>query len=519
MITRVLLLLFFGVHFFCCLPVRGFALLGPYAPWMDPTNSYRSGLDIGGPVDLTQGYRWNVPFVTYGFDQSFIDYFGSNGVYAVEQAFQTLNELPPASTLQLTNFPADCFRLNYIAASQHVYDLKTATLAVLLEQIGLTDPQRSMFVLKQWSSAFLADSSLYDYTASFLSDYILERNFDPDSLAPSAYVNGFLYTGEIIIWGPFNPYPRLAYGYAQMIDPLTQDPTAASDLIHIVRPVLTAIGWSDGLGFAGTYFSSFSQDDVGGIRYLLSTNNVEPEVLLPDVYGTGTNIAAFVNGAIRPGLNKITFVRQPFEVQSGLFLSLTNDFIDSYFTNGILQHQQLERVTTQPDFLFSVTDTAATDSQGPFCVRSGTDHWWNSSSTNSGPGVIRPPINIVFNKPGPWLQTDESVAQETNYSLVDFHWASFDGSTNPVVTYPTDVSTGASNNFAVHFWLLGPSAIKVTDWQPSLAAGTAVALQTSTNLTDWISITTVTNTDGPVLWRHVYTDPVGPQRYFRVLPK
>lgn len=31
--------------------------------------------DIGGPMDVTNEYRWNVPVLTYGFDQSFVDYF------------------------------------------------------------------------------------------------------------------------------------------------------------------------------------------------------------------------------------------------------------------------------------------------------------------------------------------------------------------------------------------------------------------------------------------------------------
>src|SRR5262245_51899616 len=83
----------------------GFALLGPYADWMQLTNGYRGPYDIGGPMDLREEYRWNVPVVTYAFDQSFLDYFGSNGVAAVESAIQILNNLPPASQIVLTNFP------------------------------------------------------------------------------------------------------------------------------------------------------------------------------------------------------------------------------------------------------------------------------------------------------------------------------------------------------------------------------------------------------------------------------
>jgi hypothetical protein len=57
-----------------------FALLGPIQPWMQMTNGVISSDDIGGPMYISNGYRWNVPVITYGFDQSFLDYFGSNGV-------------------------------------------------------------------------------------------------------------------------------------------------------------------------------------------------------------------------------------------------------------------------------------------------------------------------------------------------------------------------------------------------------------------------------------------------------
>jgi len=37
--------------------VRGFSLLGPYADWMDVTNAFRQPDDIGGPMDIKEGYR------------------------------------------------------------------------------------------------------------------------------------------------------------------------------------------------------------------------------------------------------------------------------------------------------------------------------------------------------------------------------------------------------------------------------------------------------------------------------
>src|SRR5437867_1892938 len=60
---------------------RAFSLLGPYAPWMDEAKSFKQpGRDIGGPMNSDEGYRWNAPVVTCGFDASFLEYFGSNGV-------------------------------------------------------------------------------------------------------------------------------------------------------------------------------------------------------------------------------------------------------------------------------------------------------------------------------------------------------------------------------------------------------------------------------------------------------
>ena len=74
---------------------RAFSLLGPYAPWMDEAKSFRQPRrDIGGPMNIDEGYRWNAPVVTYGFDASFLEYFGSNGVAAVESAMELLNNLP-----------------------------------------------------------------------------------------------------------------------------------------------------------------------------------------------------------------------------------------------------------------------------------------------------------------------------------------------------------------------------------------------------------------------------------------
>ena len=105
-----------------------FALLGPYEDWMQPTHGFRYDTDVGGPMNLGKEYRWNVPVLTYAFDQSFLDYFGTNGVAAVEQAIQILNALPPASQLNPSNYPPEALRVNYVARALGLIDLKSQTI-------------------------------------------------------------------------------------------------------------------------------------------------------------------------------------------------------------------------------------------------------------------------------------------------------------------------------------------------------------------------------------------------------
>ena len=128
---------------------RAFSLIGPYASWMDEAKSFRQpGRDIGGPMNIGEGYRWNVPVLTYGFDASFLEYFGSNGVAEVERAIDVFNNLPPASQLDPTDYPTQVIRLNSQAASQGLIDLKSVTMFLLIEHLGLAEPERFTFCLR-----------------------------------------------------------------------------------------------------------------------------------------------------------------------------------------------------------------------------------------------------------------------------------------------------------------------------------------------------------------------------------
>ncbi|HWY30169.1 MAG TPA: hypothetical protein VNX46_05420, partial [Candidatus Acidoferrum sp.] len=275
-----------------------FALLGPVQPWMQATNGVIASGDIGGPMCLSNGYRWNVPVVTYGFDQTFLDYFGSNGVAAVKNAIQIFNNLPPASQIVLYNYPLDSQQVNFVAQSQSLYDLKSQTLSLLLEHLGLAQPTRYIFVIQQRNPILLSNPPPpeSEWTDGPITNYIVQRNYDPQTLNVSTYINETLYSAEIAFFTD----------QSLEIVPILADPILSPN--NAVAAFYLE---------SGGFYTGLTYDDVGGLAFLLSTNTVNYETLLPGVAGVGTNANSFVNAAWRPGVDKITFIPQPVDSTSG----------------------------------------------------------------------------------------------------------------------------------------------------------------------------------------------------------
>src|SRR5881396_1135079 len=91
---------------------NAFSLLGPYAiaggnVWQVERLGYNIDGDIGGPMNVAAGeeYRWNTKIVVYGYDAPFLDFFGTRGMQEVEKAVKIINDLPPASTLNVDDYP------------------------------------------------------------------------------------------------------------------------------------------------------------------------------------------------------------------------------------------------------------------------------------------------------------------------------------------------------------------------------------------------------------------------------
>jgi hypothetical protein len=484
------LLLFAGIK-----SASAFSLLGPFEPWMT-TNlgfiyNFEGGIDIGGPMNIGEGYRWNVPVIAYGYDQSFLDYFGTNGVAAVESAIQIFNGLPAASTTNLNGYLLNARRANYHAADLNLYDLKSSALGLIVEQLGLASPTRFIYVMTNYTDMF--------------SFTVIIRNFDPVTLAPSVYVNGVLYDG----------FPRVR-DQAAISENFPVDEAQLGQSYDAVADYtfgLYNIGLNPGLLYTG-----LTRDDVGGLSYLYGTNNFAVESLIPGVRGAGRDARHYVNRVLRPGVGKITFQRLDYDERRHRFIPITLRYMDSYLTNNTLQHQTLEREIKKPDILFTAQDLGFY----PYS-RSGTSNWVNNGAPlQDGPGVIQPPVAINFGRLGPIIEhIDSAYSGPEDFGPSTNSWASFDTTTNAPIVYPA--VTGKNTTTKLYVWSFGNPYASTVQPTTLLTTSTlsgprnkALLLQTSTNLSDWFTITAVTN----VGWEVNYLDwtfPNIPQRFFRVV--
>jgi hypothetical protein len=271
---------------------------------------------------------------------------------------------------------------------------------------------------------------------------------------------------------------------------------------------------ADGVLGAGTFFTGLTRDDVGGLRYLLRTNNSNLEILLPGVHGVGTNAGAYVNQAIRRGVDKITLVRRDYDSLIGHFFApYTNQFTDYYVSNNAVMKQQMERVITEPDILFTAGNGDQENVRTPLVFRTGTSNWWNSATLPGliGSGLIRPPISLAFSIPSELVITADWLPDGSAVTYRD-SWGSFDDSTNAPVAYPAGESqVGLTLNLQLK---RDDVVVGGASWQIPLAAQESIVVQTSTNLVNWVSHLEF-GAGSNVEWWHYVTRS---QRYFRIVP-
>jgi hypothetical protein len=486
--------------------VEAFSLLGPidaYANlandpnWPVPRIGYNVfNTDIGVPVNLGEEYRWNVPTVTYAFDSSFLNYFGQQGVNAIEGAIRILNNLPPAARINLDDFPTENKRLNATAQNLGIMDMKSTALSLMLELFGLAAPERFVYTLRDRTTRSAGGVTFTNYL-------VINRNFDPVTLQPTNRVNGASY-GYLI--DEFNLPVDWADAFEFQLDPLefgySSVAGALSSAIYNVDLTIVTIGGTNFFGrtgglLPGELFPGLTRDDAGGWRYLLRRPNwnveqaptnatfdlavlagitnrqpqpwtpifVNTNLIATNIFNTnfppwtpfvpatnvvtnvfGTNITnIIINIALRPGIEKINFRRVDFDSLLGSTFNFTNRWTDTVISNFSRVTQRLQEVQTQPDLLFAAGDLGAdTDSQ-VITLRRGVvrvnNDTVNGFVAQGGPGILQGPMLIQFSDVLPAIE--ETHGPNSLFVFPGLVWGSFTESPDDIIVFPNSLSLAA----------------------------------------------------------------------------
>jgi hypothetical protein len=445
---------------------EAFSLLGPLADWQTTEIGYNIPFitaDLGGPMNIHEEYRWNIPLITYGFDESFLNYFGAKGVEEIEKAIKVFNDLPPFSEIDLSKYPLDTRRVNYRASALYLLDLKSWVMGAMLEVLGLGPAERYVWTLK--SRTVRGDIPYY---------VVMKLNFDPITFEPTAYVNGTLYTYLIL-----QTYTNPDIWEAVEVE---VDPSLPS--VSSVSATMTGGGTIFASGYyvnnmPGLFYTGLTRDDVGGLSFIYRKGNVNMEILATNVVAaprslkegnyligakstspwaappglvytnvTGTNAAVFQ--ALRTGIDKLNFTRVDFDSYTGFWVPMTNVYVDYYVTNTTIKKQLVQRALAQPDILFSAADLGLSADGFPVLFRR-TSGWVNLNAINGisgtalyGPGLILPPIELTFSKLGQYLINAPEGGEADGFLY--FWWGSYDGTTNAPVVYPLGTSVMTIEN-------------------------------------------------------------------------
>ena len=447
-----------------------FSMYGPLETWQTADLGYGpnvfqdqdwNGPDLGGPKNLGDEYRLTTAVVTYGFDASFVDYFGAKGIVAVDQAMAMLNAIPAASNMSpdLSEFLTEGVqRINYRAAAAGLIDLKSIVLSHMLDHMGLIG-ETHVWDLRGRTA--LGGTCTFQYG-------VIQRNFDPITFEPTEYVNGRLY-------------------HYQIMD-LCEQGGATADAVEepwatgVTSPRFSAVATWRGLKTGGFYIA-LSRDDMGGLRHLYRRDNFNYESLPTDAsflpvtnrvaspwspyFGTiYTNVTVTVTRGGSPfapfshtnyvtnftavtnlnalglhgGLEKVTYAKMRFDSTMGTgFLPMVINYSVPTLNSNVLTYRKVVRTNTVPDILFSADDIVTAPNYS--YVLDWTMNFINTSpSAKAGPGVIDPTMTITLSKLGRYYLNENPYFMTDERKTMGVQWGSFDGSTNEPIMFPNGTS-------------------------------------------------------------------------------
>ncbi len=253
----------------------GFALIGPpdttgtEDAFMTAALGYNvGGAENGTPRSIKEEFRRNTPVVYYSVDQSFWNYFNTNGVAAIDQAFEMYNSVGKVSQLDINDYPEDSRRVNFRALADNLIDLRSFVAGILSEQVGLFEPTRWVWALSErFQLAHPPGTPACPFNMGYA---VYQRNYSitpvgTDTYPTTSYVNGVLYSYFIDeTCGTVNP---IADAVEFPVDPLSQPYSAVADFESLDYAGLVP----------GAFYTSLTRDDVAGMKYLYDPTNVNNE--------------------------------------------------------------------------------------------------------------------------------------------------------------------------------------------------------------------------------------------------
>ena len=278
------------------------------APTPDPRETVTSANitdDLGGPKRFDEFWRWTTPSLTYGFDLSFVQFFGEEGIAAVNDAMLVLNDFfepqdGSYSGVTELDLIKHKFRenhatywINTTAQNENLMDVKSLTLGMMVNYLGLGNPYRYMFTATNayYPDPFNAGQVIFQTTL---------KNYDPITIQPTDLVNNELYSYRLVHdqLAGFLPDPLTASVANVTIDMEEFTSVDSVTSYSAVSAIVDAFyGYTDliwtrppsryGYGvfydaqnaMTGIYEPRYAltYDDAGGLKHLYNTNTVAME--------------------------------------------------------------------------------------------------------------------------------------------------------------------------------------------------------------------------------------------------
>ena len=277
--------------------------------------------DLGAPKSINRqhkrSFRWNIPDFVYSFDSSFVNYFGTEGMDAVHEAAEVLNDFFVNDVYQgMSNLDLEKhgFSGNYntawintTAQNAQVIDIKSLTLGMMVHHLGLGNPHRHAFTIV---------GETPNPTGTKINISVALRNYDPKTHLETDVINGVQYSYRLIHDAIPTATTPPAFTMADM-EEFTTDTSgnAWSSVAAIVDSFYgaTDLFWTDtpSLFNFGVYYDSanamggqtqprhtLTYDDAGGLKFLYSKHNIDFDLPDPEVFLVKE--ASFVPASLRP---------------------------------------------------------------------------------------------------------------------------------------------------------------------------------------------------------------------------